>query len=40
MESLQCIDFNIFAEIITDMYKKMLFLNAFSVGLRKWSGTA
>ena len=26
MESLQCIDFNIFAEIITDMYKKMLFL--------------
>ena len=26
MKSLQCIDFNIFAEIITDMYKKMLFL--------------
>ena len=26
MESLQCIDFNIFAEIITDMHKKMLFL--------------
>ncbi len=35
MKSLQCIDFNIFAEIITGMVE-----NAFSAGLPMWSGRA